>query len=309
MKKTRNIRKYALSIILIFIVIAVVALSLSRPVKDSAGSPSYKEALTGAISGIVSGCPGETGVAVIIGSTDTVTVNNENIYPMMSVFKVHQALAVCNAFDRSGQSLDTMMTIRRDALDPETWSPMMKEHPEPVIRLTVKDLMRYSLIWSDNNASNFMFSSLVSVPGTDSFIATLIPRSSFRIAYSESEMAADHSRAYSNTTSPLGAAELMDRLFTDSLVSREKQDFIKVALRECTTGKDRIAAPLAGKEGVCIAHKTGSAFRTGLTIRWLSSSRISEALNSRPRKSSHAYQQRSTPFWSRSRIKKPFKFF
>ena len=47
-----------------------------------------------------------------------------------------------------------MMTIRRDALDPETWSPMMKEHPEPVIRLTVKDLMRYSLIWSDNNASN-----------------------------------------------------------------------------------------------------------------------------------------------------------
>ena len=182
MERTRNIRKYALSIILIFIVIAVAALSLSRPVKDSGGSPSYTGAITDTISRIVSGCPGETGVAVIIGSRDTVAVNNENIYPMMSVFKVHQALAVCNAFDRSGQSLDTMMTIRRDALDPETWSPMMKEHPEPVIRLTVKDLMRYSLIWSDNNASNFMFSSLVSVPGTDSFIATLIPRSSFRIA-------------------------------------------------------------------------------------------------------------------------------
>ena len=56
-------------------------------------------------------------MAVIIGSRDTVAVNNENIYPMMSVFKIHQALAVCNAFDRSGQSLDTMMTIRRDALD------------------------------------------------------------------------------------------------------------------------------------------------------------------------------------------------
>ena len=237
--------KIRISITVIALISAgVAAMSLSRPVKDSAGSPSYKESLTGAISGIVSGCPGETGVAVIIGSTDTVTVNNGNIYPMMSVFKVHQALAVCNAFDRSGQSLDTMMTIRRDALDPETWSPMMKEHPEPVIRLTVKDLMRYSLIWSDNNASNFMFSSLVSVPGTDSFIATLIPRSSFRIAYSESEMAADHSRAYSNTTSPLGAAELMDR----------------EALRECTTGKDRIAAPLTGKEGVGIAHKTGSGY-------------------------------------------------
>ena len=319
--------KIRISITVIALISAgVAAMSLSRPVKDSAGSPSYKESLTGAISEIVSGCPGETGVAVIIGSTDTVTV-------MMSVFKVHQALAVCNAFDRSGQSLDTMMTIRRDALDPETWSPMMKEHPEPVIRLTVKDLMRYSLIWSDNNASNFMFSSLVSVPGTDSFIATLIPRSSFRIAYSESEMAADHSRAYSNTTSPLGAAELMDRLFTDSLVSREKQDFIKEALRECTTGKDRIAAPLTGKEGVGIAHKTGSGYSengvlaahndvayislpdgTHYTLAvfvkdFRGSSRISEALNSRPRKSSHAYQPRSTPFWSRSRIKKLLKFF
>ena len=296
--------------VIAFISAGVAAMSLSRPVKDSAGSPSYKEALTGAISGIVSGCPGETGVALIIGSTDTVTVNNENIYPMMSVFKVHQALAVCNAFDRSGQSLDTMMTIRRDALDPETWSPMMKEHPEPVIRLTVKDLMRYSLIWSDNNASNFMFSSLVSVPGTDSFIATLIPRSSFRIAYSESEMAADHSRAYSNTTSPLGAAELMDRLFTDSLVSREKQDFIKEEERKVYASHTRLD-PATAKTGCLQPTMTlhTSAFQTGLTIRWLSSSRISEALNSRPRKSSHAYQPRSTPFWSRARIKKLFKFF
>ena len=59
---------------------------------------------------------------------------------------------------------------------------------------------------------------------------------------------------------PRTPIELMDRLFTDSLVSREKQDFIKEALRECTTGKDRIAAPLTGKEGVGIAHKTGSGY-------------------------------------------------
>ena len=62
MKKTRNIRKYALSITLIFIVIAVVALSLGRPVSDSGGSPSYTGAITDTISRIVSGCPGETGV-------------------------------------------------------------------------------------------------------------------------------------------------------------------------------------------------------------------------------------------------------
>ncbi|MDE6215686.1 MAG: class A beta-lactamase, subclass A2 [Bacteroides sp.] len=221
---------------------------------------SYTDVLTDTIAQIVAGYPGEIGVAVIINGSDTVAVNNENIYPMMSVFKVHQALAVCHQFDLDGLSLDTLMTIKRDELDAHTWSPMLKDHQEPVMTLPVGDLLRYTLQQSDNNASNLMFEKLVGVPETDRFIATLIPRASFRIAYTESEMAADHAKAYSNCTSPLGAAMLMERLFTDSLVSREKQAFIRKALGECATGKDRIAAPLIGKEGVSLAHKTGSGY-------------------------------------------------
>lgn len=233
---------------------------LSESAKKEDGSVLYTGMLTDTISKIVSGYPGEIGVAVIINNMDTVTVNNKSIYPMMSVFKLHQAIAVCNDFDRKGLSLDSLMCIKRDELDPRTWSPMMKEHPEPVISLTVKDLLRYTLIQSDNNASNIMFKELVSVACTDSFIATLIPRTSFRIAYTEGEMSVDHDKAYSNYTSPLGAAMLMNRLFTDSLVSREKQCFMMNTLEECITGKDRIVAPLLGKEGITIAHKTGSGY-------------------------------------------------
>lgn len=233
---------------------------LSESAKKEDGPVLYTGMLTDTISKIVSGYPGEIGVAVIINNMDTVTVNNKSIYPMMSVFKLHQAIAVCNDFDRKGLSLDSLMCIKRDELDPRTWSPMMKEHPEPEISLTVKDLLRYTLIQSDNNASNIMFKELVSVARTDSFIATLIPRTSFRIAYTEGEMSVDHDKAYSNYTSPLGAAMLMNRLFTDSLVSREKQCFMMNTLEECITGKDRIVAPLLGKEGITIAHKTGSGY-------------------------------------------------
>ena len=66
----------------------------------------------------------------------------------------------------------------------------------------------------------------------------LIPRSSFQIAYTEEEMSADHDRAYFNYTSPLGAAMWMNRLFTESIVSGEKQSFIKNTLKECVTGTD-----------------------------------------------------------------------
>ena len=177
---------------------------------------------------------------------------------MMSVFKVHQALALCNDFDKKGLSLDTLVKINREKLDPKTWSPMMKDYSAPVISLTVRDLLRYTLSQSDNNASNIMFKNMLNTAQTDSFIAKLIPHSSFQIAYTEEEMSADHDKAYSNYTSPLGAAMLMNRLFTESLISNEKQDFIKNALKECKTGIDMIVAPLLDKEGVVIAHKTGS---------------------------------------------------
>lgn len=105
-----------------------------------------------------------------------------------------------------------------------------------------------------------MFKNILNTAQTDSFIAKLIPRSSFQIAYTEEEMSADHDKAYSNYTSPLGAAILMNRLFTESLISNEKQNFIKNTLTECKTGVDRIVAPLLDKEGVVIAHKTGSGY-------------------------------------------------
>ncbi len=221
--------------------------------------------LTDTLTKIASDYPAEIGIALIINDTDTVTVNNRNIYPMMSVFKVHQALAVCHDFDTKGLTLDSLLTIRRSDLDLNTWSPMLKEHPEPVISLPVSELLRYTLTQSDNNTSNLMFKRLVDIRETDSYIATLIPRQGFRIAYTEEEMSADHSKANDNSTSPLSAAILMNRLFTDSLISPEKQSFIINTLKECKTGTDRIVAPLLGKEGITVAHKTGSGYtRNGI---------------------------------------------
>ena len=238
---------------------AALALRAFRQPAKSGGAP-LADVLADSISRITAACPGEVGVAVLVGGTDTVVVNDWSVYPMMSVFKLHQALALCNRFDRDGRSLDTLLTIRRDELDPHTWSPMLKEHREALIALPVADLLRYTLVWSDNNASNVLFERLQGVAATDSFVATLIPRASFQIAYTEAEMSVDHAKAYSNYTSPLGAAMLMDRLFADSIVSRPKQRFIQRLLGECTTGKDRIAAPLLDKAGVTIAHKTGSGY-------------------------------------------------
>lgn len=263
MAKIKATHLRILIVILLCVGVCLIVALWPVPEKETDGPASYTEVLTDTLSEIVSDYPGEIGVAVIVNSADTVTVNDKGIYPMMSVFKVHQALAVCHDFDEKGLSLDTVLTMKRTALDPHTWSPMLKEHPEKEMSLSVEDLLRYTLMQSDNNASNVMFERLVNVPQTDRFIATLIPRSSFRIACTEAEMSADHDKAYSNYTSPLGAAVLMNRLFTDSIIGRDKQCFIMNTLEECQTGKDRIMAPLLDKDGIVVAHKTGSGYTNG----------------------------------------------
>lgn len=217
-------------------------------------------ALEDSLNAIVNSAPGDIGVAVIVNGRDTLTVNNRDIYPLMSVFKLHQAVALCHDFDINGISIDTIIHVSRQELNPDTWSPMLKEHTATSFDISVRDMMMYTLTQSDNNASNLMFDRLMPVAETDSFIATLVPRNGFRIAASEADMQHDHTLSYANHSSPLATAMLFDRLFTDSIISEPNRQFICDALFSCKTGVDRISAPLADKDGVRIAHKTGSGY-------------------------------------------------
>lgn len=243
---------------LLLTAVAVILLTACR--QRETVSHDYKTGLEKELTAIADSAKGEIGIALIYDG-DTLTVNNDAIYPMMSVFKLHQAVALCRMFEENGTSLDSVMTLRRSELDPDTWSPMLKDHTGEEISLPMRRLLEYTLIESDNNASNEMFVRLMSPAACDSVIAGIIPRGSFEIRFNEAEMQADHSRAYSNRTSPLGAAILIDRLFTDTLVGKSYQDFIKSALLRCQTGPDKISAALSETEGITIGHKTGSGDR------------------------------------------------
>lgn len=205
----------------------------------------------------------EVGLALLTDGGDTLLVNNEDKYPLMSVFKLHQAIALAHELERKGVSLDTVVHIGAGELNPDTWSPMMKELGADGFDITVRELLRYTLTLSDNNASNYMFRHLLDVGKTDAFIASIVPRNSFRLSFTEEEMLGDHKKCYSNHSSPLGVAMLLNRLYEDSIMGKEYQEYICRTLRECNTGKDRIVAPLLCEKGLTVGHKTGSGFRDG----------------------------------------------
>lgn len=204
--------------------------------------------------------PGRFGVAVIIDNTDTITLNNTADYPMMSMFKLHEAIAVCHVLEAEHKGLDSIMEISRSELDPDTWSPMLKDYKGPRFAVSIKDLLTYILVDSDNNASNLLFDRIVSPKETDAYIRSAVCSGDFRILHSEHDMKQDISKSYDNTCSPLSYAILINEVFTDSIIHRSDQEFIKAAMEKCNTGMSRLAAGLPENSGVNFAHRTGSGY-------------------------------------------------
>ena len=204
--------------------------------------------------------PGTVGVA-FVSDGDTVTVNNGVHFPMMSVFKMHEALAVANTLERSGISLDTLLSINRVDLDLDTWSPMLKEYTAERFTVPVSKLLEYAVTKSDNNASNLLFRHIVSTTETDAYIRSIARDTTFRISYSESEMNANHSLSYCNYTSPLSAALLIKQVMEEPVVGKNYQDSIRQYLSTVTTGQDRLGSVVDGSDITLFAHKTGSGYR------------------------------------------------
>lgn len=221
---------------------------------------SDRSSLSDELYTLVDTVSGTVGIAFICDS-DTVTVNNSVSYPMMSVFKLHQALAVASAVEKRGNTLDSMLFIHRDELDPDTWSPMLEKYTDGDFSISVGELLGYAITKSDNNASNLLFKHIVSPAETNRFIKSIATDTTFQICYSESEMKAKHVLSYLNCTSPLSAALLIRQVFEESPVDDKCLDSIKHYLSVVTTGQDRLGAVVPDSEISLFAHKTGSGYR------------------------------------------------
>lgn len=208
---------------------------------------------------IIAGADARVGVAVIADG-DTLTVNGSPDYPLMSVTKLHQAVAVARILEERGLPLTTTVHIYVQDLKAGTWSPLRDARPGGGFDMSVAELLRYTLQQSDNNACDILFDRFAAPEHVDSIIRSMGFRD-FRIAATEDEMHRDLKKCRENVSSPLSAADLMDRLASGTLpLGKEYADFIRSTLLECRTGLNRLPLPLEGS-GALIGHKTGTSDR------------------------------------------------
>lgn len=207
----------------------------------------------------IKGKKAKVGIAVIIDGKDTITVNNDIHYPLMSVFKFHQALALAEYMGKQKQSLDTRILIKKSDLKPNTYSPLRDAYPNGGIEMSIADLLKYTLQQSDNNACDILFRYQGGTNAVNNYIHSLGIRDC-AITATEDEMHQDLNRCYQNWSTPLAAAELLETFLQKRLFANEYKEFIYQTMVECKTGQDRLIAPLFDK-GVTIGHKTGTGDR------------------------------------------------
>ena len=208
----------------------------------------------------VEGVDARVGIAVLSPSGESAAVNGGEDFPMMSVFKLHQALAVCDRLHGSGRSLNEAVAVKAEDMVPETYSPLKDRYPNGGITLSVAELTEYTLKKSDNIACDILFDRIVSPEETDAFIREKAGIDGVKIRYNEAEMQADPMRAYENSSTPTAAVRLLERLWKNEILPEEQTAFIKKLMIECETGAAKLPA-LLKESGAVIGHKTGSGYR------------------------------------------------
>ncbi len=191
----------------------------------------------------------EVGVAVCHDGKMVCQANADKAFPLMSVFKLHQAIVVLDSMKRDSVSLDSTVLVTKEMLRPNTYSPLRDAHPDGNIRLTIEDLLRYSLLQSDNNACDILFSLFGGTAHVQSKMRKLgLNRTQIR--WTEDEMHIDEARSTENFSTPEDAVRLVEVAY--------KNEWLKETLTHCVTGQNRLPALLPRGGGVLIGHKTGT---------------------------------------------------
>ncbi len=199
----------------------------------------------------------EIGIGVIVDGQDTVAVNGNKRFALFSVYKLPIAVAAARMCALNGTSADDSIAIDLNALPHNTYSPILTDYAgQDSIRLTVKQLMEYSLQQSDNNASDI----LVELAGGMTAVNTLdqgIAAHGMSIVSTEAEMYADRELCYKNSATPMGMASYLYELQADT---SKTSILIRHIIENCATGADRLAKPLIAHPVMTMGHKTGTGF-------------------------------------------------
>ena len=215
------------------------------------------DSLRGKIELIAEKAKGDVGVCIIgLENNDTITFNGNGRFPMQSVYKFPVALAVLNQVDKGILSLDKKIFVKKKELLSKTWSPLREKYPKGNVKISLAELLTYTVSMSDNNGCDILFKLMGGTKMVNDYIHN-IGIKDIAIVATEEEMHKDWNVQFTNWCTPIAMGNLLNKFNKGEILSQKSTKFLMRVMEETSTGPKRIKGLLPA--GTIVAHKTGSS--------------------------------------------------
>ena len=182
-------------------------------------------------------------------------VGADDRFPMYSVMKFPQALFVADFLVRNNIDLASEVSVRKNGLMQDTWSPMLSTFEEERT-FTYAELLALSLGQSDNNACDILFRQCGGPWRVESYICSLGIKD-IHIRRTERQLHARPAQSRKNWCTPRSMVRLLE-WFLVHHDDNEPLRYIWHLMAACQTGEDRLPAAVQGAAEV--VHKTGTGY-------------------------------------------------
>lgn len=203
-------------------------------------------------------------IGLAVQKDNRIWVFDKGRQPLLSVFKYIVALKVLAKLDKENISLNKKLEISKSMIDEDLYSPMLNKYKKLPFEISIRELLKYMISESDNNACDILIEYAGGIAAIDSYIKE-IGFKDIEIAVNEKEMNKDIEKQYLNKASASDMVKLIKKGYEGGLLSKNSTDYLVKIMLETKTGQDKLKAGLP--EGVLTGHKTGSSSRKSSGIK------------------------------------------
>ncbi len=195
-------------------------------------------------------------IAELLESGEAVALNEDERFPMQSVYKLPIAMAVLHLVDRGVLKFDQIARVdRADYVLPTQHSPLRDGHPDGAA-ISIRDLLRLMVSDSDGSACDVLL-RLAGGPGQIMRFLRELGALDVIVATTEKAMGRDETVQYRNWATPKGVTRLLRLFYAGHGLSDKSRSLLLQWMRDSPTGPHRIRGLLP--TGTVVAHKTGSS--------------------------------------------------
>ena len=262
----------SLNFVLIIVLLTTACSSAATTQSDAQTSNSGQtktsderdEELQKQIEQIAEAAKGRVGVgAAVLETGESISLNQNERFPMQSVYKLPIGMAVLKEVDAGKIKLEERVRVEKsDFVRRGMHSPIRDKNPGGS-EASVEELLRLSVSESDGTASDVLFRLAGGAEAIGKFLGEL-KVDEMAVANTEKEIGQDWETQYRNWASPEGAIALLRALHERRGLSESSQALMLKFLTDASTGPKRLKGLLP--KGTIVAHKTGtSGTKNGVT--------------------------------------------